>query len=191
MQKNFKKGPLTVNVTWTCYIDSPIVPPTITMLALLTVFPYVLRTELGGLGSGENCSFSCCLDSLAAATTPPSCCIWFQLGSAEFSPVQLLLPFHGFFTCHLFWCTCCLCCGACRTPWVGICVLAVGQDWGFPAACHCSCSAGLFQWVFGLFQSLVTWTLPKAGWWKLCYRGKDALSDRLFSSPNPRKAAGR
>lgn len=135
------------------------------MLALLTIFPYVLSSEIGGLGSGENCSFSCCLDSLAAATTPLTCCIWFQLGSAE--------------SFHLF---------SCCTPSVAF-PLATCSDASVAYAMEPVARPGLVSvcWLwgrtevlrqhatapvalggtFGLFQSLVTWTLPKAGWWKL------------------------
>lgn len=51
---------------------------------------YVLWPELGGLGSRESCSFSCCLDSLSVATTLQTHCTGLQLGSAK--------------GCHLFSC---------------------------------------------------------------------------------------
>lgn len=100
--------------------------------------------------------------------------------SWEPSPAQLLLPFCGFLTCHLFWSTCCLWYGACCTPHHGICLLAA-RLWGRTEILWQGASARRTRQGFsGLFQSLVTCVLPKAGWWKLWVAVAKMLSQRAF-----------
>lgn len=137
-------------------------------LVLLTIFSNVLRTELRWLGLQGSCSFSCCLDSLAVGTTLLACCIQIQLGSAEsFCLFSCCYATCGFLTCHLFWSTCCL--------WYGSLLHAPLQylltdswHWVWTGILQQHASAYIvLDGIFDLFQTLVTWILPKAGWWKL------------------------
>lgn len=131
------------------------------LLCQFCFLSYVLWPELGGLGSRESCSFSCCLDSLAVATTLRTHCVELQLDSAESCHLfSCCFPSVAFSLCHLLWPSCCLWYGSCHTPRGGIwCRL-----WGRTEALrpHASACGHL-----GLFWSFVTCIFLKPGWWKL------------------------
>lgn len=122
---------------------------------------YVLWPELGGLGSRESCSFSCCLDSLSVATTLQTHCTGLQLGSAK--------------GCHLFSCrfssvalslaTCCdpaVACGMRLSHTLGWhLLLALGQDWAL-SSCQCSWPLG-FVPVLCHLRLMEAWLMGALG----------------------------
>lgn len=70
--------------------------------------------------------------------------------------------------------------GACCTPHHGICLLAA-RLWGRTEILwRCASACRTRQGFLGLFQSLVTCVLPKAGWRKLWVAVAKMLSQRAF-----------
>lgn len=118
---------------------------------------FIFRTELGGLGSGKTAP------SPAALMICGCCCPGCLLNSVpapvswEPSPAQLLLPFCGFLTCHLFWSTCCLWYGGLlhTPPWYLLAGCpAVGQDWDPVAMCQRSQDTPGLPWLVPVTRHL-------------------------------------